>query len=107
MGSTGRWGAYGTLTTDRPKGRDLLKHSKRIAAVLAIAAVGMLVVASSALASHPRPKSATPAAFKLVPAFQACGAPNGTHGAPLALPSCGPPSQSSAYLTLNAPDRPA
>jgi hypothetical protein len=67
----------------------------------------MLVVASSAFASHPRPKSATPVSFKLVPAFNQCGAPNGTHGAPLALPSCGPPTQSSAYLTLNAPDRPA
>lgn len=85
-----------------------LKLSKRIAVVLAIAAVGMLVAASSAFASHPRPKAASPLTFKLVPAFNACGAgANGTHGAPLALPSCNPPVQSSSWLTLNAPDRPA
>jgi hypothetical protein len=85
-----------------------LKHSRRIAVVLAIAALGMLVAASAAYASHPRPKGASPLTFKLVPAFNACttGA-NGNHGAPLALASCNPPVQSSNYLTLNAPDRPA
>jgi hypothetical protein len=34
-------------------------------------------------------------------------APNSTHGLPLALPSCNPPVQTSDYLTLVAPDRPA
>ena len=44
--------------------------------------------------------------MKLVPAFDECVEPaNATHGAPLALPSCSPPVQSSTYLTMNAPDR--
>jgi len=85
-----------------------LRYSKRIAVVLAVAAVAVLVTASTALASHPRPKSASPLTFKMVPAFNACTTgSNGTHGAPLALPSCNPPVQSSTNLTLNAPDRPA
>jgi hypothetical protein len=85
-----------------------LRNSKRIAVVLAVTAVAVLVTASTALASHPRPKSASPLTFQLVPAFNACTTgSNGTHGAPLALPSCNPPVQTSQWLTLNAPDRPA
>jgi hypothetical protein len=83
---------------------------KRFSLVFAVAAVGLLVAASSAFGTHARPKSASPLTFKLVPAFNAClGAspPGMTHGAPLALPSCSPPAQTSNYLTLQAPDRAA
>jgi hypothetical protein len=57
--------------------------------------------------AYARPKSATPAGFRLVPAFQSCSGGNSQHGAPLAVPSCDPPVPSSAYLTFSAPDRPA
>jgi hypothetical protein len=83
---------------------------KRFSLVFAVATVGLMVAASSALAVHARPKSATPLTFKLVPAFNQCGgsSPAGmTHGLPLAVPSCSPPVQTSAYLTTNAPDRAA
>ena len=59
---------------------------------------------------YARPKGASPLNIRLVPAFEECTGsdPAGmTHGAPLAVPSCSPPVQSSAYLTMNAPDRPA
>jgi hypothetical protein len=59
---------------------------------------------------YARPKAATPVTVKLVPAFDQClGAspPGMTHGAPLALPSCSPPTGSSSFLTFNAPDRTA
>jgi hypothetical protein len=54
---------------------------------------------------YARPKAATPVTFRLVPAFSACTAANAEHGAPLALPACAPPTEASAYLTLNAPER--
>jgi len=85
-----------------------LKNSTRIAVVLGVAALGMLVTASSAFALHARPKGASPLTFKLVPAFEACPGTtpiNGLHGAPLALPSCNPPTQLSSELTLRAPER--
>jgi hypothetical protein len=40
----------------------------------------------------------------LVPAYLACGAPNRTHGAPLAFASCNPPAPASAQLTSGTPD---
>jgi hypothetical protein len=40
----------------------------------------------------------------MVPAFKACTAPNRTHGAPLAFPSCNPPVQTSNFLTIGSPD---
>jgi hypothetical protein len=69
-------------------------------------------VAGTATAScigegHARPKAASPSSVKLTPAFAQCTSANGTHGAPLALPSCGPGAQTSGFLTLNAPDRAA
>jgi len=81
---------------------------KRFSLIFAVAALGLLVAASSALATHARPKGASPLNFRLVPAFAACGgsSPTGmTHGPPLAVPSCSPPDELSNYLTLNAPDR--
>jgi ABC-type phosphate transport system substrate-binding protein len=53
---------------------------------------------------YARPKSATPTTVKLVVAHNQCGAPNSTHGAPLALPSCNPPVKSSTHLTVGTPD---
>jgi FtsP/CotA-like multicopper oxidase with cupredoxin domain len=52
----------------------------------------------------PRPKGATPISVPLVPAYQACDAPNREHAAPLTFGSCGPPEQASDYLTVGTPD---
>ena len=70
----------------------------------AAAALVMMVVASMASATHPRPKGATPLRVSLVPAFNQCTAPNRTHGPPLAFPSCNPPVQSSNSITVGTPD---
>jgi hypothetical protein len=54
--------------------------------------------------AYPRPRGATPMRTSLVPAFQKCVAANRAHGAPLAFPSCSPPVQASAQLTVGTPD---
>jgi hypothetical protein len=79
---------------------------KRIPLVLAVAAIGALGLAmvQSAGATHPRPKGASPLRASIVPSFKACTAPNRTHGAPLAFPSCNPPVQTSNFLTVGSPD---
>ena len=51
---------------------------------------------------YPRPKGATPMRVSLVPAFDACTAPNRAHGPPLAFGSCNPPAPASAQLTVGA-----
>ena len=59
---------------------------------------------------YARPKGASPVNIRLVPAFNQCSgsSPSGmTHGPPLAVPSCSPPTESSGFLTFLAPDRPA
>ena len=71
---------------------------------MAMAVLGMMVMASMANATHPRPKGATPLIASLVPAYNACAAPNRTHGPPLAFPSCNPPVQSSTAITVGSPD---
>jgi hypothetical protein len=81
-----------------PKGRT------RVLLALALGLVGVIAIAQIAGASHPRPKGATPIRASLVPAFEQCNAPNRTHGAPLAFPSCSPPVQSSNFLTIGTPD---
>jgi WD40-like Beta Propeller Repeat len=53
---------------------------------------------------YARPKAATPTTVRLVPAFRACTSPNGSHGAPLSLGSCGSPQQTSNNLTVGTPD---
>ena len=40
----------------------------------------------------------------LVPAYVVCATPNRTHGPPLAFPSCNPPTERSAVLTVGTPD---
>jgi hypothetical protein len=52
----------------------------------------------------PRPRGATPFRASLVPAYKPCTAPNSTHGAPLASPSCTPPTPESGSLTVGTPD---
>ena len=71
---------------------------------LAVGAIGMMVLANVANATHPRPKGATPLRASLVPAYNACATPNRTHGTPLAFPSCNPPVQTSTSLTVGSPD---
>ena len=72
-------------------------------AAVAAAALMMMMVASMASATHPRPKGATPLRVSLVPAYNACAAPNRTHGPPLAFPSCNPPVQASSSITVGEP----
>jgi hypothetical protein len=71
---------------------------------LALGALGMMVMATAASATHPRPVGASPLRASMVPAYNACAAPNRTHGPPLAFPSCNPPVQSSTALTVGSPD---
>jgi hypothetical protein len=71
---------------------------------LALGALGMMVMATAASATHPRPVGATPLRASMVPAYNTCAAPNRTHGPPLAFPSCNPPVQSSTSLTVGTPD---
>jgi hypothetical protein len=53
---------------------------------------------------YARPKGASPTRASLVPAYNACTAPNRTHGLPLNSSSCTPPVQSSNFLTMGTPD---
>jgi hypothetical protein len=57
-----------------------------------------------ATVGYARPQSATPATISLVPAYKSCSGANSTHAAPLAVPSCNPPVQTSDYLTVGSPD---
>ena len=58
------------------------------------------------LSGYARPKGASPFRASLVIAYDQCapGAANGTHGSPLAYPSCKPTAQSSGFLTAGTPD---
>jgi hypothetical protein len=53
---------------------------------------------------YARPKSASPVQVSLVPAYRECTSPNAQHGPPLAHPSCNPPAQESAALTVGTFD---
>jgi Tol biopolymer transport system component len=53
---------------------------------------------------YARPRGATPFRAFFTPAYTACTAPNRTHGAPLAFPSCAPPLQTSLNVTAGTPD---
>jgi hypothetical protein len=50
--------------------------------------------------NYPRPLGATPLAVPLVLAYEECTAPNSSHPAPIFMPSCVPPEQTSDYLTV-------
>src|SRR5688572_18465493 len=79
-------------------------RKRMVLPALAVAALVMMVVASMASATHPRPKGATPLRVSLVPAYNACTTPTRTHGPPLAFPSCNPPVQTSGSVTVGTPD---
>jgi hypothetical protein len=81
-----------------------IKRKMVLPLALALGALGLMVMAQMASATHPRPKGATPLRVSTVPAFKACTTPNRTHGAPLAFPSCNPPVQTSNFLTVGSPD---
>jgi WD40 repeat protein len=53
---------------------------------------------------YARPQAATPLVVSLAVAYQACAAPNRTHGPPLDSPSCNPPQQASDHLTVGTFD---
>ena len=83
------------------------KRGFTISLAIAVGAVAVMIVATAAQATHPRPKGATPLRVSMVPAYNACTAPNRTHGPPLAFPSCGSPTgptQSSTNITVGTPD---
>ena len=63
-----------------------------------------LLVRDPRLRGYARPKGATPLNIRLVPAFEECISDNASHGAPLSVPSCRPPQQTSDYLTVGTPD---
>ncbi len=50
-----------------------------------------------------RPQGATPVYVALVPAFNDCLAPNGSHDPPLVHPTCVPPQQTSDDLIVGEP----
>jgi hypothetical protein len=77
---------------------------KATAIVLAGCAFLVLGLTQPASGTHVRPKGATPLRDSLVIAQKGCTAPNSTHGAPLAFPSCGPPVQASQFVTSGTPD---
>jgi len=81
-----------------------MKSARRRAIALALVLATGFAVAQVADATHPRPKGAALLRVALVPAFKPCVAPNKMHGGGLATPSCGPPEQSSSYLTVGTPD---
>ena len=72
---------------------------------LRLVAVPALLVlfASPALAGHIRPKGAKKYISSLVPAYQACSAPDRVHGPPLSFGSCSP-APTSQYVTVGTPD---
>lgn len=72
--------------------------------VLGVGGLGLMIVVQVAIATHPRPKGATPVRASLVPAYEKCTSSNRTHGPPLAFPSCSPPVQVSDFLTVGTPD---
>jgi hypothetical protein len=63
-----------------------------------------LLTPTSAQATHPRPKHASPLRMSLVPAYAPCAAPNRTHGPPLAFGSCDPPDETSDERTVGTPE---
>lgn len=73
-------------------------------AVGACVALPATAVAGVVPVGYPHPQAAPSVQVSLVPAFHACAAPNRTHQAPLAFPSCSPPAQTSGWLTVGTPD---
>jgi hypothetical protein len=85
--------------------RRSVMSARRMGIVLALGALLSLAVVGVALATHERPKGATPDRDALVVAYESC--PSGPPGGPinasheiLSLPSCVPPAQDSDFLTV-------
>src|SRR5687768_3768649 len=76
----------------------------RVITLIGLVAVLYMGVTTPAQGTHPRPKSGFNFRVSLVPAYQACSAPNREHGPPLASASCNPPVQTSAQATVGTPD---
>jgi hypothetical protein len=75
----------------------------RIAIPLAALSV-LLLVSSQSIATHVRPKAATPVYASVVPVYEPCAAPNRVHAAPLSYSSCNPPVPTSPNVTVGSPD---
>lgn len=82
---------------------------RRVFLFLALASLMMLVLAGTALATHPRQRVATPKREALVTAFEECRAQNATHAPPPISgnvdESCVPPHQTSDWLTTSPAGR--
>jgi hypothetical protein len=65
---------------------------------------GYLLASDFIKPGYPRPKGATPLRASLVIAYQQCNSPDLQHGAPLAVPSCSSPQQTSSELTVGTLD---
>ena len=59
---------------------------------------------TAASLGYARPKAASPLRLALVPAYNSCSQPNGTHGTPLTAASCNPAQETSDYLTVGTSD---
>jgi hypothetical protein len=81
-----------------------IKSRKLLLRTFGLAALGIMLTAELADATHPHPKGASPLQVPLVPAFKQCTASNRTHGAPLSFASCAPPAPTSSFLTVGTPD---
>jgi Tol biopolymer transport system component len=53
---------------------------------------------------YARPRGGSPVNVRLVPAFRTCTNANATHGAPLNVSSCSPPTEESSYVTTGHGD---
>jgi hypothetical protein len=113
--SAGAAGTFGAVQTLSDAGRDAFEP--RVAAGPAADANGVAVwtrsdgtnlrvqsARRSDVVGFPRPRGASPTRVALVVAYNACGSPNRSHGAPLSSGSCAPPVQSSSVLTVGTPD---
>lgn len=113
--SPGSSGSFGAITTLSDPGFD--GFNARAAAGPSVDANGVIVWTRSDgtnlrvqaarrrdVPGFPRPKGASPLRAALVPAFNQCTTANTVHGAPLAFPSCNPPTQSSSIATVGTPD---
>lgn len=85
------------------------RKSVKLVLAFALGVLGLTVSAQVAAASHLRPQGATPVRVALAVAFERCPnnvvtSPNEQHAAPLALPSCNPPIQTSNFLTVGTGD---
>jgi len=87
---------------------------RRNGSILIVLSVAVsLAVTTAALASHARPKGATPTRISYVPAHKACVAANDVHRGSLPFASCstkggtGAVVEESSLLTMKAPDRAA